>query len=112
MSCLGHAAQLERARNKIESLGARVVAVGPGSDAAADRVRKILSIKYQVFGDRRASVYGAFGFRKVLAIVQQSGAAVIGSNGVVTYIHRTANPQDALRMGEILAAVEPASRPR
>jgi len=105
MSCLNHAAQLERQREKIESLGARILAVGPGSDAAADRVKRLFSIKYQIFGDRRASVYTAFGFRKVLAVVQQSGTAVIDKTGIITYLHRTANPHDALRMAELFQAL-------
>lgn len=103
MSCLAHAAQLEREREKIEAMGARIIAVGPGSDASADRIKSLFKLHYQLFGDRRASVYGLFGFRKVLAVIQQSGTVVIDRQGIIRYLHRTPNPQDALRMKDVLA---------
>ncbi len=102
MGCLAHAAQLERERVKVEAAGAKIVAVGPGTDAAAERVAKLFGVGYPVFGDRRAAVYGVFGFKRVLAVVQQSGAAVIDRDGVVRYIHRTGNFMDALHFDEIM----------
>jgi len=102
MGCLAHAAQLEREREKVEATGARIIGIGPGSDAAAKRVTKLFGLGYPFFGDRRAAVYGAFGFKRVLAVVQQSGAAVIDRDGVVRYIHRTGNFMDALHFDEIM----------
>ncbi len=82
------------------------MAIGPGSEQSAARLKKLFKLRYPVFGDRRATVYGLFGLRRVLAIVQQSGAAVIDREGVITYLHRTANPQDALRIKEIIGTLE------
>lgn len=102
MGCLAHAAQLEREREKVETTGARIIAIGPGNDAAAERVSKLFGLGYPLFGDRRAAVYGMFGFKRVLAVVQQSGAAVVDRDGIVQYIHRTANFLDALHFDEIM----------
>lgn len=102
MGCLAHAAQLERKREKIEAAGARVIAVGPGTEISADRVTRLFGLHYPVFGDRRASVFGVFGFKRVLAVVQQSGVAVIDRDGAVRYIHRTANFADALRLDDVM----------
>lgn len=93
---------MEREREKVEATGARLIAIGPGSEAAAERVTKLFGLRYSVFGDRRAAVYGVFGFRRVLAVVQQSGAAVVDRDGIVRYIHRTGNFMDALHLDEIM----------
>ena len=102
MSCLAHAAQLERERKRIEAAGARIIAVGPGSEAAAGRVKRLFRLSYPVFGDRSGSVYGVFGFRRVLAVIQQSGAVVVDADGVVRYVHRTASMQNSLHLDDIL----------
>ncbi len=78
------------------------MAVGPGTELSAHRVTKLFGLGYPVFGDRRASVYGMFGFKRVLAVVQQSGAAVIDRDGVLRYVHRTGNFADALRLDEVM----------
>jgi len=102
MGCLAHTAQLERHRERIAEAGAKIIAIGPGSDGSADRVTKLLKLNFPLYGDRRASVYAAFGFRRVLAVVQQSGAAVIDRDGVLRYVHRTANFMDALHLDDIM----------
>lgn len=80
--------------------------MGPGSDAAAERVARLFGLTYPIYGDRRASVFGVFGFKRVLAVVQQSGAVVVGRDGVVRYSHRTGNFLDALHLDEIMRAVD------
>ena len=97
---------MEREREHINQLDARILGIGPASDATARRVEKLGRIHYRLFGDPRGDVYALFGFRKVLAVVQQSGAAVIDRDGVVRYLHRTANPQAALQLDEVIQTLE------
>lgn len=82
------------------------MAVGPGSDAAAARVKSLLGVAFTVFGDPRLEVYSLFDYRRVLAIVRQSGTVVIDRDGVIRLLHRTANPLDALPFDRVLAALD------
>jgi len=109
MGCIAHAAQLERESKQIEQAGAKIMALGPGSDGSAERLSKLLGLHFPLYGDRRAAVFGAFGFRRVLAVVQQSGAAVIDRDGVLRYIHRTGNFMDALHLDDIMKTLTPSS---
>lgn len=86
--------------------GAERIAIGPGSQAAADRAARLLGLSFPVFGDPKAAVFGAFGYERVLAIVRQSGTVVIGADGRIRLAHRTANPGAALPLERVLAALE------
>lgn len=84
---------------------AAIVAVGPGNDAAAARVKRLFGIGYPVFGDPKLQVYSLFGYDRVLAVVRQSGTIVVDRDGRIVFRHRTANPFDALPFDAVLAAL-------
>ena len=97
---------MERKSHLLRERRAEIVAVGPGSQAAAERVRGLLRVSFPVYGDPRLEVYTMFGYGRVLAIVRQSGTVVVDRDGSVAMVHRTANPLDALPFGEVLAALD------
>ena len=97
---------MERKSSELRERGAEIVAVGPGSDAAAARVKSLLGVSFSVFGDPRLEVYSLFDYRRVLALVRQSGTVVIDRDGVIRLLHRTANPLDALPFDRILSALD------
>ena len=68
------------------------MAVGPGSDAAAARVTSLLGVSFPVFGDPRLEVYSLFDYRRVLAVVRQSGTVVIDRDGYAMYFSRAPIP--------------------
>jgi peroxiredoxin len=102
---------LERRSDELRSRDAEIVAVGPGSHAAAARVKTLLGASFPVFGDPRLDVYTLFGYRRVLAVVRQSGTVVVGREGIIALLHRTANPFDALPFDEVLATLGRGAAP-
>ena len=104
--CLWHAAQLERERSELDARGVRLVGVGPGGDTAASAVHSVLRLGYPVIGDARRRVYDRFGFRRVLAVVQESGVALVDAGGTLRFIHRSANPAAALPWGDVVRALD------
>ena len=97
---------MERKSSDLRERGAEIVAVGPGSDAAAARVKSLLGVSFPVFGDPRLEVYSLFDYRRVLAVVRQSGTVVIDRDGVIRLLHRTANPLDALPFDRVLEVLD------
>jgi len=97
---------LGRKSGVLRDLDAEIVAVGPGSDAAAARVRGLLDVDFPIFGDPRLELYALLGYLRVLAIVRQSGTVVIDRNGKIAFLHRTANPLNALPLDDVLATLE------
>jgi peroxiredoxin len=97
---------LERKSPQLTERGAEIVAVGPGSHAAAERVRGLLGVSFPVLGDPRLEVFSLFGYQRVLAIVRQSGTIVIDPSGSIALLHRTANPFDALPFNAVLAELD------
>jgi peroxiredoxin len=102
---------LERKSHLLRERGAEIVAVGPGSHAAAERVSGLLRVSFPVYGDPRLEVYTMFGYGRVLAVVRQSGTVVVDRVGTVAMVHRTANPFDALPFDEVLAALDRSASP-
>lgn len=90
----------------LRDLDAEIVAVGPGSDAAAARVRGLLDVNFPIFGDPRLELYSLLGYLRVLAIVRQSGTVVIDRSGSIALLHRTANPANALPLDDVLTTLE------
>lgn len=97
---------MERKSSQLLDRNSDIVAVGPGSHAAAERVRGLLGVSFPVHGDPRLEVYTMFGYGRVLAVVRQSGTVVVDRDGIVALVHRTANPFDALPFDEVLAALD------
>lgn len=97
---------MERVRSELEARGVRVIAVGPHSQAAADRMRRVRGLGYPVTGDPDGRFYTLFGFQKKLAgLLQESGTVAIARDGTVRYIHHTPNFMDELRLEEALASL-------
>lgn len=97
---------MERERSELAARGVRLVGVGPGSDASASAVRKVLRLEYPLIGDARRRVYDRFGFRRVLAVVQESGVALVDGAGTLRYIHRVSNPAGALPWPKVVRALD------
>lgn len=92
--------------DELEARGVRVIAVGPHSQAAADRLRRVSGLSYVVSGDPEGRFYTLFGFRKQLAgLLQESGTVAIARDGTVRYVHHTANFMNALRLDDALRAL-------
>lgn len=97
---------MERVRNDLEARGVRIIAVGPHSQAAADRMRRVRGLGYAVTGDPDGRFFTLFGFQKKLAgLLQESGTVAIARDGTVRYIHHTPNFMDELRLTEALGAL-------
>ncbi len=83
-----------------------LAAVGPGGESTAAAVRSVLKIGYPLIADPRRHVYDRFGYRRVLAVVQESGTALVDRGGTVRFVHRTANPAAALPWADVLRALD------
>ena len=97
---------MERERSELEARGIQLIGVGPGGDASASAVRSVLRLGYPVIGDTHRRVYDRFGFRRVLAVVQESGVALVDAGGTLRFIHRVANPSGALPWPEVTRALD------
>lgn len=95
-----------REQGKLERLGAGLIGVGPGGQAAADRARKALRLGYPMIGDPEGATYDGFGFRRVLGILQQSGVVVVDRAGTVRLVHRVTNPGQALPLARVREVLE------
>ncbi len=97
---------MERVNDELEARGVRVIAVGPHSQAAADRLRRVSGLSYVVAGDAEGRFYTMFGFEKKLAgLLQESGTVAVARDGTVRYIHHTPNFMNALQLDAALAAL-------
>jgi alkyl hydroperoxide reductase subunit AhpC len=103
---------LEREREGLERRGVRLVAVGPSGDRAAAAVASVLRIRYPVIGDPKRQLYDRFGYRRVLAVLQESGSIVVDARGIVRLVHRGANPAAALPWPEIVRVLDEIAPPR
>lgn len=90
----------------LRGLDAEILAIGPGSDAAAARVRGLLDVDFPIFADPRLELYAQLGYQRVLAIVRQSGTVVLDRGGKIALLHRTANPLNALPFDDVLSTLE------
>ena len=97
---------MERERSGREARGIQLVGIGPGGDASASAVKSVLRLGYPVIGDARRHVYDRFGFRRVLAVVQESGVALVDAAGTLRFIHRSANPTGALPWADVVRALD------
>lgn len=97
---------MERVHGPLAGGGVRIITIGPNSQAAADRMRRVRGLSYPVCGDPEGRFYQLFGFEKQLAgLLQESGTVAIARDGTVKYIHRTGNFMIALQLEAALAAL-------
>ena len=108
MQCLGHAVQLGRMKEDLESRNATALLIGGGTALAARLATRWLKLPFPVLHDPEREVYRAYGFERVIGLVQQSGTVVVDAGGSIVYERRGANPQHALMRDEVLAALEQA----
>ena len=100
-----HAAQLGRKSGELRDAGVEVLVIGPGGRGAASAYRRMTRLPVPVLADERREVFRAYGFKMKLRVLQQSGTALVDRDGVLRYIHRATNPQNALDMDALLEAV-------
>ena len=79
-----------------------MLVIGPRGQSAAALTARQIEAPFPVLADPSRKSYRAYGFTKSFWVVQQSGAAVVDRDGVVVYMHRTANPQNSFSEEEIL----------
>ena len=100
-----HAAQLGRKSGELRKAGVEVLVIGPGGRGAASAYRRMTRLPVPVLADERREVFRAYGFEMKLRVLQQSGTALVDHNGVLRYVRRATNPQNALDLDELLDAV-------
>ncbi len=106
MPCRRAAVQLRRTNEVLASLGAQVVAFGPGDAKTGDHIRAKLRLPFPVIADTNRTVYRLFGFRLRAGGIQECGTVVIDRKGVIGHIHRTVNFFDAVRLDTLLPLIE------
>lgn len=105
MYCLNHLAQLGRMYDELQGRGAQVFVIGAAPHAKASHIAEIFKSPFAILADPSRSTYMAYGFSKVLGLIQKSGTVLVDRAGVIRYLHRVANPQHSLKTDELLEAV-------
>ena len=93
-------------KSEFAALGAKVAVVGPGTMEEARALSQRLRIDIPVLGDPDGRALDALGLTRVLGPLRSSGSVVIDREGIVRYALRTANPMGALRMADVLGALQ------
>ncbi len=86
------------------------MAAGPGSSSAAERVIRLLKSPFPILGDEDRVIFQAVGFARKLGLIQESGAILTDAHHVVRFVHAGANPNGALPMEAVRAAIEALPR--
>lgn len=91
--------------DEIKRYGADVLALGGAPRETAARVAHTLKLPFPVLADPERKTYADYGFSKVALVIQQSGTILVDRDGIVQYVHRATNPQQALRRHELRASL-------
>ncbi len=82
-----------------------MLVIGPRGQSAAALIARKIEAPFPVLADPSRKSYRAYGFTKSFWVIQQSGVAVVDREGVVVYMHRTANPLNSFSKEEVLQAL-------
>ena len=82
-----------------------MLVIGPRGQTAAALIAREIEAPFPVLADPTRKIYRAYGFTKSLWVIQQSGVVVVDRDGVVVYLHRSANPQNSFSEEEMLQAL-------
>lgn len=104
-TCMANALQLAKIKDEIAVTNTRIIMVGGGHMAAAQKTRDRYKLPFPVFADPDRSVYRSFGLDKALLLFQKSGTFLIDKTGIVRYIHAGSNPAAGFDAKQILSEV-------
>lgn len=106
-----HAVQLGQAAKRFHERGVEVLVLGPGGPERARWLAHLIRAPYAVLADREREVFRAYGYaRRIVSLIQQSGAVLVDSGGRVRYLRRATNPLAALDLPELERAIEALPR--
>ena len=110
MPCRGHVRQLATwfAGGRDGAADVRMAVVGPGSTDSASALQARLNTPFPVLADPTGQSLDVLGLTRVLGLIRRSGTLAFDGGGVLRFAHRGAQPADALRLREAVAAVAPA----
>lgn len=111
MQCRGHAVQLGRMYEQLQTQDVEVLVIGGGNREDAERLSRTLKLPFPVLADPDRSVYESYGLNKALLLIQRSGTFLIDRQGIVRYIHQVTNPQASVDKAELLREVEQLQTP-
>ncbi len=78
-----------------------VLIIGGGGRALAGITARLVRVPFPILIDRDRQVYRAYGFERVIYLIQRSGTVLIDRAGIVRYVRGSANPQGALDPDEL-----------
>ncbi len=90
----------------LQDRGVGVLVIGPSTAEAAAQFSEKHQLPFPVLGDKDRTSYRAYGLRKSLLVIQQSGTLLIDVVGKVGYIYRSTDPKAALDERRLLDEVE------
>jgi peroxiredoxin len=101
---------LGRAYADLQALGAEVIVIGSGQVRQARDYQHRLDLPFPVLADQDGRIPDRFQVgRWALGLVRHSAVFVIDPQGCVAYAHVVKNPQAALRLDAVRAALHPGA---
>jgi len=96
---------LGRQYDTLKRRGVEVLAIGGSDVAAARRVQEAFRSPFPILADPDRTVYARYGFGRFALVIQRSGTVLIGRDGRLRMVHRTAQPQKSLAQRQLADAV-------
>jgi peroxiredoxin len=78
-----------------------ILVIGGGSRALGALAARLLRAPFPVLVDPHRHVYTAYGFDRVIYLIQRSGTVLIDRQGIVRYVRGSADPRGALDRDEL-----------
>jgi peroxiredoxin len=103
-----HAVQLGLASPRLAALDTALLIVVPGPPEQARKIAKLIRASFPVLADPGRKVFRSFGLGRRLLVIQQSGSALVGRDGTLTYMRRSTTPRRALDLDALMRAVAAA----
>ena len=90
----------------LEKLGVTVLIVGPPGLAGAQQFKTERQVPFAVLSDTGNAAHRAFGFKRRLLVLKDSGVVLIDRQGIVRYIRRNKDPRQSMSEVELLNYVD------
>lgn len=91
---------------ELDEKGFCTLVVGATDSRAAREAIESFGATLDIVIDSKRTIYRAFGYGRIMGVLQKSGTVVIESPGVIRYIHWETNPRHSLRRDDFMMAVD------
>jgi peroxiredoxin len=91
--------------DELVSLDVRVLVIGGGGRTRTSLAARMLNVPFPILADPHRHVYRAYGFERIIYLIQRSGTVVIDRAGIVRHVRGGANPYGALDPEELRSVI-------